>query len=93
MFICFVGKETNVTEVPWHVGIYLNDTQICGGTIVSERVVISAAHCFSDNIDFMHTFDVKTYKVAAGRITRGLKELNKLKTQIRDLQEVQISRK
>ena len=82
-----------MTESPWHVGIYQNGTQICGGTIVSERVVISAAHCFSDNIDFMHTFDVKTYKVAAGRIARGLKELNKLKTQIRDVQEVQISRK
>ena len=92
MLICFVGKVTNVTEVPWHVAIYQNGEQICGGTIVSERVVISAAHCFSDNIYFMHTFDVKTYKVAAGRIARGLKELNKLETQIRDVQEVKISR-
>lgn len=42
------GVTTNITRVPWHVGIYKRndrDTkfqQICGGTIISSRVIISA---------------------------------------------------
>ena len=81
----------NVTEVPWHVGIYQNGEQICGGTIVSERVVISAAHCFSLDTNYTHIFDVKTYKVAAGKILRGLDAKETLSTQIRDVVEVKIS--
>ena len=81
----------NVTEAPWHVGIYQKGEQICGGTIVSERVVITAAHCFSMEIKFVHTFDVKEFKVAAGKILRGLDAEEKLETQIRDVVEVKIS--
>ena len=82
-----------MTEVPWHVGIYENDTQICGGTIISERVVISAAHCFSQSIDQMHIIDYKTFKVAAGKIIRGLYEKETQKTQIRNVLNVVISEK
>lgn len=46
------GKKTLNTQVPWNVGIY-SDTkltnrfeQICGGTILTNRLVLSAAHCF-----------------------------------------------
>ena len=79
--------------MPWHVGIYENDTQICGGTIISERLVITAAHCFSQSTDKMHIIDYKTFKVAAGKIIRGLYEKETQKTQIRDVQDVEISRK
>ena len=87
------GKNTNVTEVPWHVGIYENDTQICGGTIISERVVITAAHCFSQSINGMHIIDYKTFKVAAGKIVRGLNEKETQETQIRNVLNVEISLK
>ena len=76
--------------VPWHVGIYQNGEQICGGTIISERVVISAAHCFSLATNSTHAIDYHTFKVAAGKVQRGLEDKEKLKTQIRDVQEVQI---
>lgn len=42
------GSVTNITRVPWHVGIYRKERedgryqQICGGTILTSRVVISA---------------------------------------------------
>ena len=91
MFLPPVGKNLNVTESPWHVGIHQNGTQICGGTIVSERVVITAAHCFSQETMFVHTFDVKTFKVAAGKYKRELNAEETLRTQIRDVQEVKIS--
>ena len=93
MFLPLVGKSLNVTEAPWHVGIYKKDTQICGGTIVSERVVITAAHCFSESINYMHTYDVKDFQVAAGKYKRGLNEEETLETQIRDVVEVKISNK
>ena len=80
-----------MTEVPWHVGIYQDGEQICGGTIVAERVVISAAHCFSMSTNNSHQIDYKAYKVAAGKIRRGLNEMETLETQIRDVQEVVIS--
>ena len=82
--------NTNVTEVPWHVGIYQNSEQICGGTIISERLVISAAHCFSMSTNNTHQIDYKTFKVAAGKIQRGLNETKTQETQVRDVQEVGI---
>ena len=80
-----------MTEVPWHVGIYQNGEQICGGTIVTERVVISAAHCFSMNTKQIHVFDVKDFSVAAGKIRRGLVETKSQETQMRFVQKVKIS--
>ena len=76
--------------MPWHVLIYQNGTQIGGGTIVSECVVISAAHCFSDKSDYVHTFDVKEFQVAAGKYKRKLDAEETLETQIRDVLEVKI---
>ena len=77
-----------MTLVPWHVGIYQNGGQICGGTIISERLVVSAAHCFSQSTNCTHEIDYKTYKVAAGKIQRGLLELESPAAQVRDIQEV-----
>ena len=60
---------------------------------MSERVVISAAHCFSVNTNYVHTVDVKTFKVAAGKYKRELDAEETLETQIRDVVEVRISRR
>lgn len=44
------GHEANITEAPWNVAIYktsgFGKELICGGTIITERIVISASHCF-----------------------------------------------
>ncbi|KAJ8703715.1 hypothetical protein PYW07_013009 [Mythimna separata] len=47
------GKTAKRGEVPWHVAIYRKPHRsnnlhelICGGSIVSNNVVISAGHCF-----------------------------------------------
>ena len=87
------GKNTNITEVPWHVGIYEKDEQICGGTIISERVVITAAHCFSNSTNQKHNIDYRTFKVAAGKIVRGLDAIETQETQIRNVLNVEISLK
>ena len=85
------GKNTNVTEVPWHVGIYKDGEHICGGTIISERVVISAAHCFSMATNKSHQIDFKLFKVAAGKIWRNLDAQESPPAQIRDVKHVGIS--
>ena len=77
-----------MTSVPWLVGIYRNDTQICGGTIISERVVISAAHCFSKSTNNTHEIDYKVFKVAAGKTKRELLESESLPIQVKDVLEV-----
>lgn len=83
----FLSEGTNVQEMPWHVGIYKNDEQICGGTIVAPRVVISAAHCFDNTQAINH----KDYKVAAGEIKRNLQVAQI--SEIRDVQEIGILQK
>lgn len=40
------GDETTIETVPYVVSITYHGKHICGGTIVSAKIVISAAHCF-----------------------------------------------
>ncbi|XP_072751957.1 modular serine protease-like isoform X2 [Anoplolepis gracilipes] len=67
------GLDAKVGVFPWHVGIYFKNTneyeQICGGTLISSNLVISAAHCFYDEV-FMRVNDASNYAVAAGKYFR-----------------------
>ncbi|XP_077290818.1 modular serine protease-like isoform X2 [Arctopsyche grandis] len=64
----FNGEVEERGSSPWHVGIYqLRDQDyehICGGTIVSRKFVITAAHCL------LYTPYENFYAVAAGKIYR-----------------------
>ena len=80
-----------MTETPWHVVIYKDNEHICGGTIISERVVISASHCFSIATNNIQGIDYNRFKVAAGKVKRALDEVESPAAQIRGIQEVGIS--
>ena len=45
------GSETEANEYPWMVGIYVlrgNGTRFqCGGTLINNRYVLTAAHCLN----------------------------------------------
>ena len=70
--------------------IYQNGKQVCGGTIITERVVISAAECFSLSTNNVHRIALETFKVAAGKTNQALDEQESPAAQIRDIHEVGI---
>lgn len=73
------GVDADIKKVPWHVGIYqrYRDTsefhQQCGGTIISPKVIITAAHCFWNRLE-NKLYPVSDYRVAAGKYYRDLND-------------------
>ncbi|MGI9405738.1 MAG: serine protease [Hyphomicrobiaceae bacterium] len=46
------GKETDIRSHPWQVAVRVtqnNQSFQCGGTLVAQTWVLTAAHCFDDN--------------------------------------------
>ncbi len=39
------GEDTTAGENPWQVALTADGEQFCGGSLVSDRVVVTAAHC------------------------------------------------
>ncbi|XP_078405738.1 ovochymase-2-like [Cetorhinus maximus] len=63
------GKESEPGAHPWQVSLKRRKTHYCGGTIISEKWVLTAAHCIRDrNI-------LTVLKVTAGEY--NLKNLDK----------------
>lgn len=69
------GVQTAVTKVPWHAGIYKRATEqsnfeyICGGSIISANVVISAMQCFWDLNDDK-PYATSMFRIAVGKFYR-----------------------
>ncbi|XP_037299095.1 clotting factor C [Manduca sexta] len=76
---------------PWHAGLYTKTTnpykQICGGTVVSKRAIISAAHCFT--LD-RHIPPASQYAVAAGKVYRPWNDPHDTTAQKSDVREIKI---
>ncbi|KAF9414620.1 hypothetical protein HW555_007549, partial [Spodoptera exigua] len=86
------GRIAKRGELPWHVGIYRKTTkpykQICGGSLVTNRIVISAAHCFWDDISKQQPASM--YAVAIGKIYRPWANERDTDAQKSDVKEIKI---
>ncbi|XP_065208512.1 modular serine protease-like [Planococcus citri] len=64
------GVEESISDSPWHVAIYnAKKVLICGGTIISPYIVLSAAHCFEE--DNKPTTNTANYEVVASKVSRN----------------------
>ncbi|XP_057658715.1 trypsin-3-like isoform X2 [Diorhabda carinulata] len=42
------GNETTIEKHPWMVSIQFLSNHLCGGSIINEDTIITAAHCFDE---------------------------------------------
>ena len=58
-----VGGVSAVSPIPWQVSVFIG-TWICGGTILDEITILSAASCFSnpDSPSTIRAGSLKTYE-------------------------------
>lgn len=56
------GNETDVNEYPWQVSMWIDRSHFCGGTLISEDWVATAAHC----VDLQYRQHFKRITVSLG---------------------------
>ncbi|XP_063918856.1 uncharacterized protein LOC135134166 [Zophobas morio] len=61
------GNNVTKGDYPWHVALYTknNKVLICGGSLISQRIVVTAAHCIANERG--NVLDKENYVIAVGK--------------------------
>ncbi|XP_061705146.1 proclotting enzyme-like [Cydia pomonella] len=89
------GEKLTSVQAPflqWHVGVYSKEfepyMQICGGTLVTTKAVISAAHCFWSDVG--GALPASRFVIAAGKLYRPWTDNHDLHAQKSEVSAVQL---
>ncbi|XP_029794386.1 serine protease 52-like isoform X4 [Suricata suricatta] len=52
------GEPANIRDCPWQVGILYQGRHLCGGSILSEWWILTAAHCFINRSNWLLDNDI-----------------------------------
>ena len=68
------GQKAKPKQWPWAISLQHNNKHNCGGTMISDRHVMTAAHCFDYNDPKDHTVMIGVIRTEkGGAIARGVK--------------------
>jgi secreted trypsin-like serine protease len=42
------GSQASISQYPWQAAVLIDGEQVCGGSLLTSRIVITAAHCVFD---------------------------------------------
>lgn len=69
------GKTVKEGEFPWQAMICLYGRHLCGGTLISDNCVVTAAHCVS--LFYGNEPDTSVFGVCVGRICGNCRQTDK----------------
>ncbi|VVC38140.1 Hypothetical protein CINCED_3A020844, partial [Cinara cedri] len=87
------GVPAKYGTAPWNVGLYKSKggiyDMICGGSLISSNLIVSAAHCFwSEGLIERVLNYTDLYKIGVGKYERNISVMDNEFTQIFDVQSV-----
>ncbi|XP_029794378.1 serine protease 52-like isoform X2 [Suricata suricatta] len=70
------GEPANIRDCPWQVGILYQGRHLCGGSILSEWWILTAAHCFINRSNFEIISDLEIVHGEGNIDTKNLMRMN-----------------